>query len=147
VPSTTTENPYRTLRRLAQSKSATLTGKRGKSIPLPPQVRILLAEIARNLEAGKSVAIVPDHQELTTQRAANLLGVSRPFLVKLLEDGKLAFHRTGAHRRVYLADVIEYRDRRDAARHAAIRQLAREDVAAGSYDKVILPKAARSVRR
>lgn len=110
---------------------------------IPAPVQTLLAEIARNMEAGKSVAVVPDHQELTTQRAANMLGVSRPYLVRLLEGGKLAFHQTGAHRRVYLADVIAYKEQRDRARHNAIRQLAREDVEAGTYDIVILPEGAQ----
>ena len=143
MPTTATENPYRKLRRLAQSGRATLTGKSGESMVLPAPVRTLLAEIARNMEAGKSVAIVPDHQELTTQRAANMLGVSRPFLVRLLEEGRLAFHRTGSHRRVYLADVLAFKERRDRARHNAIRELAREDVEAGTYDIVILPEGAQ----
>lgn len=136
-------NPFRTLRRLAQTSSAKIVGKGGESVAIPPTVRTLLAEIARNMEAGKAVSVVAEHHELTTQRAANILGVSRPFLVRLLEEGKLAFHMVGSHRRVYLSDLLEYKTKRDRARHEAIKRLAREDVAAGTYDTVILPEGAQ----
>lgn len=136
-------NHFRALRRLAQNSSAKLVGKGGESVAIPPTVRTLLAEIARNMEAGKAVSVVAEHHELTTQRAANILGVSRPFLVRMLEDGKLAFHMVGSHRRVYLSDLLEYKTKRDRARHEAIKRLAREDVAAGTYDTVILPEGAQ----
>ena len=110
---------------------------------IPASVRTLLVEIARNMEAGKAVSVVAEHHELTTQRAANILGVSRPFLVRILEDGKLAFHMVGSHRRVYLSDLLEYKTKRDRARHEAIKRLAREDVEAGTYDTVILPEGAQ----
>ena len=129
----------RTLHRLAQNKSAKLVGNRGESVAIPPTVRTLLAEIVRNMEAGKSVSFIAEHRELTTQRAANILGVSRPFLVRILEEGKLAFPMVGSHRRVYLSDLPAFKANRDRARHQAIKRLAREDVAAGTYDLVILP--------
>ena len=136
-------NHFRALRRLAQNSSTKLVGKSGESVAIPATVRTLLAEIARNMEAGKAVSVVAEHQELTTQRAANILGVSRPFLVRMLEDGKLAFHMVGSHRRVYLSDLLEHKTKRDRARHEAIKRLAREDVAAGTYDTVILPESAQ----
>ena len=105
---------------------------------IPLAVRTLLAEIARNMEAGKAVSVVAENHELTTQRAANILGVSRPFLVRTLESGKLAFHMAGSHRRVYLSDVLEYKAKRDRARHEAVKRLAREDVATGAYDTIYL---------
>ena len=88
------------LRRLAQNSSTKLVGKGGEIVAIPLSVRTLLAEIARNMEAGRVVSVVAESGDLTTQRAANLLGVSRPFFVRLLEDGKLAFHMVGSHRRV-----------------------------------------------
>lgn len=136
-------NQFRALRRLALTSSAKIVGKGGESVAIPPAVRTLLAEIARNMEAGKAVSVVAEHHELTTQRAANILGVSRPFLVRLLEDGKLAFHMAGSHRRVYLSDLLEFKAKRDRARHEAVKRLAREDVAAGTYDTVILPEGAQ----
>ena len=94
------------------------------------------------MEAGKAVSVVAEHHELTTQRAANILGVSRPFLVRMLEAGKLPFHMVGSHRRVYLSDLLDYKAKRDRARHQAVRRLAREDLEAGTYDTLILPEGA-----
>lgn len=131
------------LRRLAQKSSTKLVGKSGEVVSIPSSVRTLLAEIARNMEAGRVVSVLVESRDLTTQSAANLLGVSRPFVVSLLEDGKLPFHMVGSHRRVYSQDVLEYKAKRDMARHKAIQSLAREDVQAGTYDTVILPKGAR----
>ena len=94
------------------------------------------------MQAGKAVSIVPEHQQLTSQRAANLLGVSRPFMVRLLEEGELPFHMIGSHRRVYLKDLLAYQKRRDAERHDAINRMARMELEAGTYDKVVLPEGA-----
>ncbi len=132
----------RALRQLVQKGSVKLIGKSGPAVPVPPSVLALLAEITRNMEAGKSVSVVAEHHELTTQRAANMLGVSRPFFVQLLEKGKLPFHKTGSHRRVYLGDLLAFKDTRDRARHEAIKRLARMEVAEGTYDTVILPEGA-----
>jgi len=62
------------------------------------------------MEAGTSVSVVAGHHELTTQRAATILGVLRPFLVRMLEDGKLAYHMVGSHRRVYLISPARIQD-------------------------------------
>lgn len=132
----------RTLRRLLRRGSAKVVTRSGESVEIPPRVRTLIAEIALNMEAGKSVSVVAENHELTTQRAANILGVSRPFLITLLEERKVPFHMVGTHRRVYLGDLLEYKAKRDTARHAAIKRLARGDVAAGTYDTVILPAGA-----
>jgi len=133
----------RALRRMIQTRSSKLIGRTGETVAIPAPVRTLLAEIVRNMEDGKEVSVIAEHHELTTQRAANLLGVSRPFLVRLVEEGKLPFHKVGSHRRVYLSDVVAYKAKRDTERHRAIRNLARQDVRAGTYDKVILPPGAR----
>lgn len=87
--------------------------------------------------------MVAENHELTTQRAANILGVSRPFLVRLLEENKVPFHMVGSHRRVYLVDLLTYKSKRDRARHDAIRRLALDDVEAGTDDTVILPEGAQ----
>ena len=141
--SESTVDQLRSLRRLAQHKLAKVVGMRGESVAIPLPVKNLLVEIARNMEAGKLVSVVAAHHELTTQGAANILGVSRPFLVHLLEEDKLPFHKTGSRRRVYLSDLLEYKAKRDPARHEAIQRLAQEDVEAGIYDNVILPRGAR----
>ena len=119
-----------------------MVGAKGRKVPLPPPVAGLLDEILKNMQAGDAVSIVPEHQELTTQRAANMLGVSRPFMVRLLEEDKLRFHMAGSHRRVYLKDVLAYKARRDKERHASIVRMARMESKAGTYDKVALPAGA-----
>ena len=88
----------RTLRRLAQQGSAKLVGESGEPVEIPATVRTLLAEIARNMEAGKAVSVVAENHELTTRRAANVLGVSRPFLVRLLEESKRSVSTTLRHK-------------------------------------------------
>src|SRR5881227_18900 len=87
------EEQIRDLRRLIQKGRASLVGPNGRKIPLPEPVHDLLLTILKHLQAGKAISIVPEHQQLTTQRAADILGVSRPFLVQLLESGALPFHK------------------------------------------------------
>jgi excisionase family DNA binding protein len=116
-----------------------VAGARGRKVQLPRPLVGLLEEILKNMQAGKAVSIVPEHHELTTQRAANMLGVSRPFMVRLLEEDKLPFHMVGSHRRVYLRDVLAYKAKRDKERHTSIVRMARMEKKAGTYDKVVLP--------
>ncbi|MGH8467310.1 MAG: helix-turn-helix domain-containing protein, partial [Pseudomonas sp.] len=84
------------------------------AIHLPVAALQLLGDVLAALADGNAVTIVPVHAELTTQQAADLLNVSRPHLVKLLESGKLPFHRTGKHRRVRFNDLMGYKNSRDA---------------------------------
>lgn len=141
-PSAVESAQLRELRQLVKQGPVNVVGAKGLKVPLPLPVAALLDEILKNMQAGKAVAIVPEHQELTTQRAANLLGVSRPFMVRLLEEGKLPFHLVGSHRRVYLHDLLAYKARRDKERHASIVRMARMEKKAGTYDKVVLPDGA-----
>ena len=132
----------RALRQLVQEGSVKIVGAKGRRARLPSAVAGLLDEILKNMQAGKAVSIVPEHQQLTTQRAANILGISRPFMVKLLEEGELTFHMVGSHRRVYLKDLLAYKKRRDEERHDSINRMARMELEAGTYDKVALPEGA-----
>ena len=138
----TEEDQIAEIRRLVQEGRTRLVGLDGRQIKLPDTVQELLLTILKNLHAGKAVSIIAEHQDLTTQRAANILGVSRPFLVRLLEDGEIPFHMVGSHRRVYLRDLFAYKHRRDNARHEAIDRMARAEQDAGIYDKVVLPEGA-----
>src|ERR1039457_3130870 len=127
------EAQIRDLRRLIQQGSAKRVGPDGHQVEIPEPVHDLLLTILKNLQAGKAISIVPEHQQLTTQRAADILGVSRPFLVRLVEDGAIPFHMVGSHRRIYLRDLLDYKRRRDAARHEAINNMARTEMEAGTY--------------
>lgn len=95
-------------------------------IELPTAALRLLVEILAELAGGNAVKVVAIHAELTTQEAADLLNVSRPYLVKLLEDGVLPFHKTGKHRRVRLADLMEYKQQRDQVSEQALTELAEQ---------------------
>lgn len=135
------EEQVNALRKLLKRKGkARLVGKGGEpAIELPDAVYELLIRIVEGMQAGKAISIVPVMQDLTTQEAAGLLGVSRPSLVKLLESGKLSFHMTGTHRRVYLRDLMAYKEHRDGERRDALDRIAQEAERAGLYDKVLLP--------
>ena len=109
------------------------------AIELPPSVYAVLMNVLDSMRQGGVISLVPVTQDLTTQEAAELLGVSRPYFVKLLEAGGIAFHSTGTHRRVYLKDLLSYKEQRDRGRRTALDQMASEADAAGLYDQVFLP--------
>jgi excisionase family DNA binding protein len=126
---------------LRREGKARLIGKGGEpAMEFPDAVYDLLLQILEGMQQGKAISIVPVMQDLTTQQAAGMLGVSRPFFVKLLESGKLPYHLTGTHRRVYLKDLLAYKQHRDRERHEALNRLAQEAEEAGLYDKVLLPE-------
>ena len=111
---------------LARLASRTLQGASGpasvhlndRDAPLPPPAFRLLVEVLSQMARGHVVAVTPIQADLTTQQAAELLGVSRPHLVKLLETGRLPFRKVGAHRRVAFADLATYRAGAEAQQRA-----------------------------
>jgi excisionase family DNA binding protein len=135
------EEQVHALHELLRSEGrARLVGRGGEpAIELPDAVYELLLRILDGMQQGKAISIVPVMQDLTTQQAAALLGVSRPFFVKLLESGALSFHLIGTHRRVYLKDLLAYKEHRDRDRREALDQIAKESEDLGLYDKVLLP--------
>lgn len=114
---------------------AALVGSDGQAVDLPEEAFRVLAEAVRAMQQGKAVTVAPVDQLLTTQEAADFLGISRPTLVKKLEDGLIEFERTtgGKHRRVRLVDVLQYRDEQRAERRKALRELVSEAQRAGAY--------------
>ncbi|ABM59867.1 helix-turn-helix domain-containing protein [Verminephrobacter eiseniae] len=95
-------------------------------VELPTSALRLLVDILAELAEGNAVKVVPVHAELTTQEAADMLNVSRPHLVKLLEEGALPFHRAGKHRRVRFVDLMQFKARRDQASEDAMAALAKQ---------------------
>lgn len=101
-----------------------VTGAHGEeAVKLPASVGALLLEILEDMAAGSSVAVLRKDAELTTQQAADVLNVSRPFLVGLLGQGTLPFRKVGTHRRVRIDDVLRYKNEIGAARRRALDEL------------------------
>lgn len=86
----------------------------------------LLRDILAHLANGAAVQLMPLHAKLTTQQAADFLNVSRPHLIKLLEEGRLAFERVGTHRRVLAAEVLRFQAERDEAAKKVAAELTAE---------------------
>jgi excisionase family DNA binding protein len=120
--------------------STTLEGPNGERLVLPPEVFEVLRDVVDAMARGQAVTIAPVHQRLTTQEAADLLGVSRPTLVKLLEAGKIPFEQPGRHRRVRLADVIAYRERASLERRGALDRMVEIADEADMYERTATPK-------
>ena len=129
----------RTLQKMMQSGDAALVGPNGRRHKIPSDLYGLFLKVLALLERGQAISIVPYMQELTTQQAGDLLGVSRQFLVRLLEGDKLPFQMVGTHRRIYLKDLLEFKKERDRKRRRALDEMARRDVEDGTYDRVVLP--------
>jgi excisionase family DNA binding protein len=91
-----------------------LWGAHGERIPLPKSLSGILSQIVSELATGRTVSVLPAQKELTTSQAADLLGISRQFLVRLLDEESIPFHRSGTHRRIYLNDLLSYKQQRDA---------------------------------
>jgi excisionase family DNA binding protein len=106
--------------------TALFLGAAAERRDIPASVQRLLRAVVRELARGHAVSVAPVPADLTTQQAADLLNVSRPFLVGLLESGTIPFHRVGTHRRVPLDDLLAYRQSRSQTRRTALTELARE---------------------
>lgn len=98
---------------------------------LSPAIARTLVDVLTHFAAGRSVTLVPVGVNLTTQQAADMLNVSRPYMVKLLEAGELSFEKVGRHRRVPATELFAYKQRRDEVRRSALSDLAAEDFEAG----------------
>jgi excisionase family DNA binding protein len=91
---------------------------------LPPKVLRLIADLLGSLAEGKAVSVVPKDLDVTTQEAAMFLNVSRPYLIRLLEEGKIRFHKVGSHRRIRFDDIVHYKEERTRKSNDALQALA-----------------------
>lgn len=94
-------------------------------VELSPSLGQLMLDVLAHVARGEMITLVPYGVELTTKEAADLLNVSRPFLVKLLEQGEIDFYRVGSHRRIRAVDVLDYKSRRDNERKIELEKLQR----------------------
>jgi len=132
------------LSRSDEGPATTISGPNGEHLVLPPEVFEVLRDVVEAMARGQAVTIAPVHQRLTTQEAADLLGISRPTLVKLLETGKIPYEeQPGRHRRVRLVDVLAYRKRRSAQRREALDRMVEIADESDMYERTAEPRPTR----
>lgn len=118
-----------------EAKRAKLVSPAGEELEIPDSVYEVLMQIVQEMDQGHGITLIPEHAELSTQRAAELLNVSRPYLVGLLEKGEIPFHKVGRHRRVRLNDLLAYRKRRDSKRRRLLKKMTKDAQKMGLYDE------------
>ncbi|UGY16269.1 excisionase family DNA-binding protein [Bradyrhizobium septentrionale] len=101
--------------------------KQTREIALGPALSALLIELLRHIGKGDAVTLVPVHEMLTTQQAADVLNVSRPFFISLLDKAQIPYETVGRHRRIKAEDLFAYKRARDKKRSEALSALAEED--------------------
>ena len=107
-----------------------------EEIELPTGVVSLLAHALEAMAAGRGVTLAPEHAELTTVQAADVLNVSRPYLIKLLDEKAVPHRRVGTHRRVRMEDILAYKSVIDQEREEVLDRLTREAQEDGmGYDR------------
>jgi len=119
---------------------ARLVGPDGQAISLPEPLNDFLLFILDAMKRKQAVLLMPEDEAFTTQAAANFLGMSRPFLLRLLEGGKIPFHRVGTHRRIMFKDLIEFQRVRTKDRNSALSELTRMMEEADVYDRRLEPQ-------
>lgn len=117
-----------------QAPKCQLVGPKGERITIPESVFYVLERVAEVMARGDSITVVPVGREMTTQQAADLLNVSRQYLVRLLDEGRIPFRKTGKHRRLRIEDVLAFKETRDKDRRAGLRELSRLTEEFGGYD-------------
>jgi excisionase family DNA binding protein len=117
-----------------QAPRCELVAPDGRRIALPEPLFYVLERVAEIMARGDSITLVPVGKEVTTQQAANLLNVSRQYLVRLLEEGRIPYRKTGKHRRLRIEDVLAFKEKRDRDRRAGLRELSQMTQELGGYD-------------
>lgn len=111
---------------------AELVGPNDERTAIPDALYEVIRQAVAALKQGHGVSVVPANEELTSQQAADLLNVSRPFLTKLLDRGDIPFRLSGGHRRIELQELLQYREERSIKRREALRQLAHDAESRGT---------------
>lgn len=117
-----------------QGSQAQLVSADGKAITIPESVYQVLRQVVHAMALGQAISIAPQEQEMTTQQAADILNVSRPYLIKLLEQGEIPCIKVGTHRRIRHQDLISYKQQRDTKRSNLLDELIQESQDMGFYE-------------
>jgi len=137
-PSDISKEELEKLRRLVEGdRRASLLGPDGEQIELPEPLNEMLLFIVQAMTRKQAIFLMPEDEAFTTQAAANFLGMSRPYLLRLLEAKKLPFHRVGTHRRILFRDLVEFQTKRSVGRNQAISKMTEDLVEAGLYDQYV----------
>ena len=113
-----------------------LVGPKGETLTVPESVFYVLERVAQVLARGDAITVVPVGKELTTQQAADLLNVSRQYLVRLLEAKRIPHTKTGKHRRLRIGDVLAFKERRDQDRRKTLDELTNLSEKFGGYEEL-----------
>jgi excisionase family DNA binding protein len=124
----------RLLATLNGAQTPRLVNEHGEECPLPKELFDTMVRTLNLMKQGSTIILTPEDETLTTQAAANQLGISRQFFIGLLEGGHIPFHKVGTHRRVLLKDLIDYDKKRVREQKERIRKLSQEVSEAGHYD-------------
>ena len=118
-----------------EAKTCQLVSGSGKAIDIPEPVFSLLQQMVQELLQGNSVTVVPIHKELTTQEAADILNVSRQYLVELLNAEAIPYSKVGSHRRIRFGDLMDYKASRDTKRREGLASMTQKSQKLGLYSK------------
>ncbi|KYC40537.1 DNA-binding protein [Scytonema hofmannii PCC 7110] len=134
------EQEAQTLKQLEQilrteGNIAKIVGANGEQIDIPESLRQVLHYIVQSFVKGETISIIPENCEMTTQQAADFLNVSRPYLIKLLEQEDIPYIKVGTHRRVLFRDLMKYKEQRDIKRRQALQELTEFLQDEGFYDE------------
>ena len=140
APITATESEQPVLRKIERilrqrEYEPKLIAPDGEEVLLPESLSAALGQIVSQLMHGNAIRVASIHEELTTQEAADILNVSRPYLIKLLEEGTIPYVMTGTHRRIRFNDLMEYKRIREAERKRGLAELVQLSQELGLYDE------------
>ncbi|AFY35928.1 helix-turn-helix domain-containing protein [Calothrix sp. PCC 7507] len=117
-----------------EDSPAKLVVANGEQITIPESVYQVLRKVVHAMASGHAITVVTQQPEMTTQQAANYLNVSRPYLIKLLEQGEIPYITVGSHRRVIFEDLKKYKQQRDTERQQGLQEMTQFLQDEGFYD-------------
>ena len=135
IPESDEHHVYRDLERVLAAPAVRLVGTEGEEVRIPPKLHRLMRTFAHALATNEAAMVATTRKDLTTQQAADLLGISRPSLVRLLEvTHAIPFTTIGKHRRINIADLLAYREREYRRQRQAMTDLTRTGEELGGYE-------------